>query len=160
MKTAAAAAAAAAAIAIAAATALATGRSVDVAAACAAVAAIAAADAATAAAAGCHCRCCRCPAAAADADAAATARNLHKHCQLWIQARQPDTRSPAIPLSARPQHPLPPAWLPLASPCVHGFRLLALGTHNFSDTLPRLPRLPAVCGPVASGPNCRYHPES
>ena len=120
MKTAAAAAAAAtAAIATAAATAataLATGRSVDVAAACAAVAGIAAADAATAAAAaGCHRRCCRCPAAAADAAAAATAsddafvapwatlglwcwhkRNLHKHCQLWIQAGQPETRSPAI----------------------------------------------------------------
>ena len=137
---------------------MAIGRFVDVA---AAVAAVAAADAAiVAAAAGCHRRCCRCPAAAADADAAATARNLHKHCQLWIQARQPDTRSPAIPLSARPQHPLPPAWFPLASLCIHGFRLLALGTHGFSDTLPRLPWLPAVCGPVASGPNCWYHPKS
>ena len=35
-----------------------------------------------------------------------------------------DLNRPAIPLSPRPQHPLPLAWLPLASPCVHGFRLL------------------------------------
>ena len=85
---------------------------------------------------------------------------LYKHGHPWVQAGQAETCSPAIPLSARPQHPLPPAWLPLASPCVHGFRLLALGTQGFSDTLPKLPRFPAACGPLVCGPNCKCHTES
>ena len=60
---------------------------------------------------------------------------LYKHGHPWIQAGQAETWSPAIPLSMRPQHPLPLAWLPLAShgfrlltpcPCLHGFRPLLL----------------------------------
>ena len=69
---------------------------------------------------------------------------LYKHCHPWIQAGQAETWSPAIPLSARPQHTLPLAWLPLASPCVHGCRLLTpcpcLHGPCFCD-LPMLPRL-------------------